>query len=132
MVVGGGVLGVMTTEGQRRSWGKQMARADLSNSSRLTEQKEHAGARCPHCSAVRARMPQVGALGLKWESLTQIQEPNKCCPPKGRHGEPHGFSCLGFFFPVGLEDREGKRASQKWRSAHGWETGLKCKPVREA
>lgn len=54
-------------------------------------------------------MPQVGALGLKWESLTQIQEPNKCCPSKGRQGEPHGFSCLGFFFPVGLEDREGKK-----------------------
>lgn len=37
-----------------------------------------------------------------------------------------------FFPPCGLEAREGKGASQKWRSTHGWETGLKCKAIREA
>lgn len=131
MVVVGGAGG-NDNGGTEKELGKTNGQGRSEQQLQVNRAERTCRSQCPHCSAVRARMPQVGALGLKWESLTQIQEPNKCCPPKGRQGEPHGFSCLGFFFPVGLEDREGKRASQKWRSAHGWETGLKCKPVREA
>lgn len=81
----------MTTKGKREGGvvENKRAQADLSNRSRLTEQKEHAGPRCPDCSVFRTSLPQVGVLGLKdgrgGRSVThiQIQGQNRCCPSRG-------------------------------------------------
>lgn len=59
--------------GQQRERGelwKIAAQAELSNRSRLTEQKEHTGPRCPCWSVLRTRLSHMGGFGL--DALAEV------------------------------------------------------------
>lgn len=111
-----------------------MAQADLSNRSRLTEQKEHAGPRCPHCSVVRIKPTQVGVLGLKdrgGESLTLKSKDSADVALLGPDKGSRRVSAVYFFPLVGLEDREGRGASRSDGQHTGGKLGLNANPLEK-
>lgn len=115
--------------------GNRIAQADPSNRSRLTEQKEHTEPRCPYRSVLRARLSHTGALGLmywlgvgwEWNHSHSHPSSKQVLTFQGLTGGT-GHECPP---PIDLIEW-GKGLRRKLRSAPGWDTGLKCEPIREA